>query len=201
MMPCSRRFTLALPLLWVVGCNGGWTPQDSGDEDVEVDCDDGLDDDDDSLVDCDDPDCDGLEVCTWPTALDLDAQLAFDANALAEFAGVEDCLTHYTSPLTQHRPMDCEACDRVFRGPFHYVYDDCPDDPENPRPTEGGCGIRFDSDTAWQVYIRGVDREWTSLGTATNDGSGTFVFDSVDPVNYEETEIGTLHTTFRFSPP
>ncbi|MBW2256151.1 MAG: hypothetical protein JRI25_16360 [Deltaproteobacteria bacterium] len=198
---CSRPSTLAVPLFLVGGCNGGWTPQDdTSEEGVEVDCDDGIDGDADSLVDCDDPDCDGLELCTWPTALDLDVRFDFDANPLAEFAGVQDCLIHYTSPLLQHRPMDCAACDRVFRGPFHYVFDDCPPDEGNPRPTEGGYGLRFDSDTAWHVYFR-LDEVWTSMGTATDDGSGTFVFDQTDPVNYEQTEVGTLRTTFRFSLP
>jgi hypothetical protein len=197
---CSRLSTLTVPLFLVAGCTGGWTPI-NGEEDEEVDCDDGIDDDGDSLFDCDDPDCEGLELCTWPTALDLDARFDFDANSLAELAGVEDCLVHYTSPLTQHRPMDCAQCDRVFRGPFHYLSDDCPADSEIPRPAEGGYGLRFDSDTAWHVYFRGLDEVWTSMGTATDDGSDTFVFDQTDPLYYEQTEIGTLRTTFRFSLP
>ena len=104
---------------------------------------------------------------------------------------------HITAPLERDRAETCDGCDRVFTGPFTFLEDDCPD--TLPRPEDGGYGIAFVSDTQWEVYGR-VETVWTSLGTAVDDGSGTFKIVDDQTIEAYGVEVGTLTTFFSFTP-
>ncbi|TNE86852.1 MAG: hypothetical protein EP330_19775 [Deltaproteobacteria bacterium] len=190
-----------LPLALLFGCAGSaddLVAQDSGAE-VELACDDQIDDDADGLTDCDDSDCADVAPCTWPTSLNMDATLFFDANSLAKLGGYDDCTTHFTSTLQMQSDNDCAECDRIYLGNFTYVSDDCPQDPNNPRPTSGEYGMVFGSETSWTAFFVNQGT-WTQMGAANDDGSA-YVFTSTDTVDYQGTEVGSLTTTFRFSEP
>jgi len=187
----TARALLLCSLLSPFGCTKG----PSGGHDTETACNDGADNDGDGLTDCADPDCAEVAPCTWPTAVDLEGRFDFTSTAY----GVSDCTTDYTSTVQQVDDPSCDPCDRVMHGTYRYVTDDCPSDPNNPRPSGGSYGFVFTSDTAWQVYFLDGDQAWQTLGTATDDGTGTLVFERTDPVNYQQTQIGTLDTTYWFS--
>lgn len=165
--------------------------------DPELECDDERDDDDDGLVDCDDDDCAGVELCTWPTQIDFETLIEFDANAIAELGGYGDCTVHVTAPLARDRAESCEGCDRVYAGEFTFLEDDCPEDIE--RPQDGGYGIDFRSETEWEVFGR-VEAVWTSLGVAQDDGTGTMRISDSTPVEAYGVDVGTVSTFFSFTP-
>ncbi|MEQ1500644.1 MAG: hypothetical protein ABMB14_00370 [Myxococcota bacterium] len=180
----------------------GTTPAGDDDDDgttpgTEAVCDDGVDDDADGAADCDDTDCDADEQCALPTELAFETLISFDANALAELGGYGDCDVHITAALVQDPADSCDGCDRVFRGPFEFIADDCPDDIE--RPSDGGYGIDFRSDTEWEVFGK-VEGVWTSLGVATDDGTGVFRINDTTPVEVSGVEVGDLTTFFAFTP-
>ena len=184
--------------------------------DTETSCDDGLDEDEDGLMDCEDPDCADVAPCNWPEALDHVGTVFFDGWEIECVFGVpfdyqvDDCATDYTSPLGTTLTVDrCEACDRTFEGPFTYSVDTCTEllpDASDP-PDSGAFGMVFTSATEWEVFsINGETGLWESVGIATDDGSGTFVYQteaviSGDPeeCNNGEQDLGNLVVTLSFS--
>ncbi|MCO4746682.1 MAG: hypothetical protein KC912_17945 [Proteobacteria bacterium] len=192
---------LALTVL-LVACNSSPeddvidSADDSGAAAVET-CDNGVDEDGDSLIDCADDDCAGDASCAWPLAIATDITLAFDANALAKLGGASDCTTRVTSDMDVLYPNDCAECDRIYTGTLAYPSDDCPADPNGPRPTTGKYGVVFTSATTWKIYWVNQGT-WTEMGDATDDGS-TYTYTANEPVNYEGTEVGSLATTAKYS--
>ena len=201
----------ALTLLFA-GCGGdgaadGGTDGDTGvgdtddgggpDAEPEKECDDEIDDDDDGAVDCDDSDCAAVELCTWPAAIDFETQIEFEASRLAQLAGYDDCTVNVTASLSRNRAESCPGCDRVYSGDFQFGSDDCPEEFE--RPTDGGYGVTFQSETQWEVFGR-IEGEWTSLGVAEDDGTGTLRISDTQPVEVEGIDAGELTTRFAFTP-
>lgn len=166
-------------------------------------CEDGLDNDEDGLADCEDDDCADVFRCTWPAAQQHTATLHYDANTLAEFAGYNDCDTLISSAMTELLGASaCPTCDRTFEGTYVYTADNCPQDPDDPRPTFGSYGIDFVDAQNRNVYGRDDGGSWNSIGTATDAAaSGTFVLTRSDPVVIEGLDVGTLQTTLTFTDP
>jgi hypothetical protein len=167
----------------------------------ETDCEDGLDNDEDGVSDCDDSDCAAVWRCTWPHSVQHTASLHYDANALAELAGYDDCDTQISSPMSDAGANPaCPACDRTFTGLFTYTLDTCPTDPDNPRPTSGAYGLVFVDTASRTVFGQDDAGSWVNLGVATDaSGSGTYTLVRTDPVEVESFDAGTLQTTLTFT--
>lgn len=191
-----------------VGSETGVTPSDDTDTDepiptpVETECDDTLDDDGDSLIDCDDPDCAAEVFCAWPSELDWETNIDFDASTLAEIAGYSDCSIVATSTLSRDREQTCVGCDRVLCGVFTYTTDTCPQDSALPRPADGCFGITFDdTDMSWEFQVPDAEGAFQVVGAATGDGSGHLSLTVSDPLEVEGFDAGTVTTFVGFTRP
>ena len=166
----------------------------------ETDCQDGLDNDEDGLADCADDDCAAVWECTWPTAMDHNGSLAYEASTLAEIAGYSDCVTEFTAPLTEvtTKADQCATCDRTFSGPMTYPNDTCPAD--DPRPTTTTYGVVFFTAIQREIFTSDGAGSWTSIGNANAPQEGQpFVLARTDEVDVEGTDAGDLTTTLSFT--
>ena len=234
-------FLLSLSLV-AVGCyapsgeddhDEPWDDDDSADDDdavddddaqpdPETDCDDGIDNDEDTLVDCDDEDCADVELCTWPTEFEQRTDVEFEGYEITCGTSpldfdyqMPDCADRYSSSMTRRTEGDlCPSCDRTFGGDYTPITkggeDSCSDLLDQPRPRSGSFGIVFTSATEWTVWAQdGNTGEWSESGVATDNGSGTFVFAASDVVNEAiddvidcpEQDLGLLSVTLQFTPP
>ena len=172
---------------------------------IETDCDDATDNDGDGATDCDDSDCTAEVFCSWPRSLDLDLETAYSPSSLAELAGYNACAASITSPLARDRATDCTDCDRVFCGDYTYVADTCPNDPHNPKPTDGCFGFVFQTDPnadqpiggTWNLWLK-QEGAWSQVGTVVGDGSGAYTNVTVQNIQVDNVDGGdvTITTTF-----
>ena len=148
------------------GPQGDDDDDDTTAPDPETACQDGQDNDEDGLTDCDDPDCDAVTECTWPTQMDHRSSFAFTS----EIGMVDDCETIYTSLLNEAVVLEpCPVCDRTYEGAFNYTVNSCEDILDflgMDIPDEGGYGVIFISDQQWEIYSRDEDLQWYSAGIA-----------------------------------
>lgn len=161
----------------------------------ETECDDQIDDDGDGAVDCADSDCAGAVQCSWPTAMQMDLELDYQASSLAKLGGYDDCVTRIAAPISASGEPACATCDRAYRGPYTYVSDSCP---AAPRPTEGAYALRFASDTEREVHVLDDAGVWQLVGMATGSG-GVYTLTRTDPVDYEGSDAGDLTTRMTFT--
>ena len=194
--------------LFAVACTGPTAPDpattDTDDTDVDIptpvetECDDTIDDDGDGLTDCEDTDCVAVELCTWPANIELVSEITYEPNGLAQLAGYTDCTVQAVSQLARDRDQSCEGCDFVLCGAFTYPIDDCPNDPDFPRPTDGCFGFDFVSDTAWTFYGQNPENDlWEEVAPLT--GPGPLSWTDTQPLDLQGTEVGDLTTTFTAS--
>ena len=228
-MTATLRSLLLLLLIgsftFVLGCprpgGGGGDDDDAGDDDdsagddddasgddddattpppPETECQDGVDNDNDGLTDCEDDDCALVLECTWPTQIDHEGSLDYEASTLAEIAGYSDCVTEFTSQLTPVTDVadECPTCNRTFTGTMTYGTDTCPAD--DPRPTEVTYGIVFFTAIQWEIFGGDDQGNWTSIGNANASAEGQpFVLTRTDEVDVEGTDAGDLTTTLTFT--
>lgn len=180
----------------------------------ETDCDDTLDEDQDSLTDCEDPDCAEVAPCNWPESIVHAGTFAFEGYDIDCYVGgwpipyeVPDCLTTYDSTMGQDLTVTpCAECDRTFEGPFTYSSDTCADLIGSESPTSGAIGLVFVSDTQWEFWgLDSATGTWSVGGTATDDGSGTYVYTTSGVINEtpdeceEPQDLGNLVVSLTFA--
>ena len=157
-------------------------------------CDDGVDNDADGLVDCDDDECADVAPCWWPETIDHVGDFEFNADHWA----VDDCTDAYTAVLTETTVSPCATCSRTYEGTFNWTSTECNDEfGDGPPPSSGRFGFAFPNPNKWVLFAEdnGVWKEAASLERS----GGSFVLKSVDPVDYNGTEVGELTTTLTFN--
>jgi hypothetical protein len=178
-------------------------------------CDDGVDNDADGDVDCDDSECVDFAPCTWPERLGHELDVLMDGREVTceigwfeEDVQVPDCRTHYKTQLDELTgDTACADCDRTFTGTFNYTVDSCTEQFEgDPPPTTGDFGLKFVSDSTWELWGRNDSGVWEK-GVDLNFDGEWYVFTSTDPLNFDSGEcdndplyVGDLTTTLMFKP-
>lgn len=176
----------------------------------ELDCGDGLDEDEDGTADCLDADCAAEFHCTWPTQIQHRTTFTFNGSRITCWGfpyDVEDCAVDFIAVINESADNACPNCDRSFTGSVTVNQNSCQDYGAISIPTSITYGVVFTSPESRTLWARNdSDMTWAEVGPLTKESEGVWVFTAVTPVNYDPDEcdggdlhVGDLTSALRFT--